>query len=128
MNNGRSNTHDLEERLIRFSVNIIKISKKIDGNPAGKNLTNQIVRSGTSPTLNYGEAKSAESRKDFIHKLKIALKELRETKSALRIIDQSGLYLGRENLQYHIQENTELIAIFISSINTAQNNLKNAKM
>jgi four helix bundle protein len=120
--NATNRIQDLEDRLIMFSVKTIAISKKMTHDQAGKHLSNQIVRSGTSPALNYGEAKSAESRKDFIHKLKIALKELRETRSALRIIEMSHLYFGKESLQDHIRENTELIAIFISSINTAQKN------
>jgi len=70
---------DLEDRLIDFSVSVIKIADQLPKTYTGKHLGAQIVRSGTSPALNYGEAQSAESRRDFIHKMKISLKELRET-------------------------------------------------
>lgn len=121
----KQNHPDLEERLINFSVGIIELSKKMDYSIAGRHLANQIVRSGTSPALNYGEAKSAESRKDFIHKMKIALKELRETKIALLMISRTGLYTGNIDLNHHIKENGELIAIFIASIITSQRKLRN---
>jgi len=73
------NQQDLEDRLIDFAVEIIEIVGLLPSNPAGKHLAGQLVRSGTSPALNYGEARAAESRKDFIHKNKIILKELRES-------------------------------------------------
>ena len=77
---------DLEERLVRFSVLIIEITENLYTTRAGNHIAGQLVRSGTSPALLYGEAQSAESRNDFIHKLKILLKELRETVIALKII------------------------------------------
>lgn len=70
---------DLEERLITFSIKILKIAEMQPNTYAGKHFAGQIIRSGSSPALNYGEAQSAESRREFIHKMKIALKELRET-------------------------------------------------
>ena len=82
--------YDLEERLIDFSVQIVKIVEKVVKTKAGNLLTTQLIKAGTSPALNYGEAQSSESRKDFIHKMRIALKE-----------------------------NNELIAIFVKSIDTA---------
>ena len=63
--------HDLEERLIVFAVVIIEIAGKISYTKAGEHLSGQLLRSGTSPALNYGEAQAGESRKDFIHKIKI---------------------------------------------------------
>lgn len=71
------NKHDLEERLINFAVLIIEIVESMPDTKAANHLAGQLLRSGTSPALNYGEAQSGESRKDFIHKIKIALKELR---------------------------------------------------
>jgi len=71
--------YDLEERLIQFSVFIVKIINEMLNSKAGNHLSGQIVRSGTSVSLNYGGTQSAESRKDFIHKMKVILKELRET-------------------------------------------------
>src|SRR3990172_8157788 len=90
--------YDLEERLIDFAVAIIKISNCLPNNRTGNVLGNQLVKSGTSPALNYGEAQSAESRRDFIHKLKIVLKELRETLICLKIIDRTALLRNNEIL------------------------------
>ena len=80
---------DLEERLIEFAVLIIEIVNEIPSSKAGNHLSGQLVRSGTSGALNYGEAQSAESRRDFIHKMKVILKELRETLVCLKIIHRS---------------------------------------
>jgi four helix bundle protein len=66
---------DLEERLIKFAIRIIKLTDSLPKTRAGNHVAGQIVRSGTSPATNYGEAKDAESRKDFIHKVKVVLKE-----------------------------------------------------
>ena len=81
------NNIELEERLIDFAVSIIQIADTVPKTHAGKHLAGQIVRSGTSPALNYGEAQAGESKKDFIHKMKICLKELRETIINLKIAD-----------------------------------------
>lgn len=117
--------YNLEERLIAFSVLIIEIVKKMPQTLAGKHLAGQLVRSGTSVSLNYGEAQGGESRKDFIHKMKIVLKELRETYVCLKIILQSKLYSSENNINKAIKENNELISIFVKSIETARYNLKN---
>lgn len=85
------NKFDLEERLIAFSVLIIEILKGIENSKAGNHLSGQLVRSGTSGALNYGEAQSGESRRDFIHKIKVILKELRETLICLKIIERAKL-------------------------------------
>jgi len=81
------------------------------------------VRSSTSPALHYGEAQSAESRNDFIHKMKVCLKELRETFNCLRLIRKKGWY-DEGKLSGLVGENNELIAIFVSSLKTAQQNKK----
>ena len=86
------NKFDLEERLIDFSVLIIEIINEMPNSKAGNHLSGQLVRSGTSVSLNYGEAQSGESRKDFIHKMKVVLKELRETFICLKIIHKTNLY------------------------------------
>ena len=114
---------ELEDRLVNFAVLIIEVSGNLQNSNAGKNMSNQIVRSGSSPALNYGEARSAESRKDFVHKVKIILKELRETRVSLKIIKKANLY--KEDLSYlekAIKECEELISIFVSSSKTAQEN------
>ena len=83
--------YDLQERFIDYAVRIINISEQLPETKAGKHISSQILRSGTSPAANYGEAQNAESKADFIHKLKIALKELRETDVWLKIIVRAKL-------------------------------------
>ena len=100
---------DLENRLIAFAVHIIQLVEKLPNTRTGNHLANQLVRSGTSPALNYGEAQSAESRKDFVHKLKIVLKELRESQICLKIILQSKIYPSNDELNILIAENEALL-------------------
>jgi len=97
---------DLENRLIDFSVRIIKLSTNLPRTPAGRHVAGQIMRSGTSPAPNYGEARGAESHADFVHKLRIVLKELNETSIWLRVIERSEM-LKREMLSDLISENKE---------------------
>lgn len=111
----------LEERLIDFAVMIVGIVEGLPNSKAGNHIGNQLIRSGTSPAPNYGEAQSAESRKDFVHKLKIALKELRETLVWLKIIARKPVGHGGD-LPAAISECNELIAIFVSSTKTADAN------
>jgi four helix bundle protein len=118
------NKTDLEERLIAFAVMIIKIVREMEDSKAGNHLAGQMLRSGTSPALNYGEAQSGESRKDFVHKIKIVLKELRETFVCLKIITQSELYSDQGKIEIALKENNELIAIFVKSVETAEKNMK----
>ena len=115
---------DLEKRLIRLAVLIIKISQKIESSKAGMHMAGQLVRSGTSPALNYGEAQSSESRKDFIHKIKIVLKELRETKVNLLILAEANLIGENNETSTALNECSQLIAIFVKSVETASDNLK----
>ncbi len=112
---------ELEDRLIDFAVRIIKLSASLPITPAGKHIAGQILRSGTSPAPNYGEARGAESHADFVHKFGIVLKELNETSIWLRMIHRSGL-LKQEVLENLIEENGELCRIFISSLKTARAN------
>ena len=116
--------YDLEDRLIDFAVLVIKIAEKIGNTVAGKHLGENLIRSGTSPALNYGEAQGAESRKDFIHKMKICLKELRETRVGLKIINKLPFEQVKSLLDEALPENEELISIFFKSIETAQSNLR----
>lgn len=118
-----SQKFDLEERLIKFSLIVIEISELLPNTVAGRHMGGQLVRSGTSPAFNYGEAQSAESRKDFIHKMKIALKELRETFICLKIIKRKPLIKNILLLEEALDENDQLISIFVKSISTAQHNL-----
>jgi four helix bundle protein len=82
---------DIEERLIEFAIRVIRVSEALPDTPVGQHVKGQLLRSGTSPAPNYGEARSAESTKDFIHKLKIVVKELNETRIWLKIIVRSEL-------------------------------------
>jgi four helix bundle protein len=123
MKNDQRRKFDLEERVILFAVKVIKMSEILPRTLAGIHLARQLIRSGTSPALNYGEAQSGESRKDFIHKMKIALKELRETRMCMKIIYQAGLIRLKNEVNESLKENNELISIFVKSIQTAQNNL-----
>lgn len=115
---------DLEERLVDFAVRVISVVEALPDTRAGKHVAGQLVRSGTSPAPNYGEAQSAESRKDFIHKMKIALKELRETYIWLQIIERKPL-CAPDRMQGISAECNELISIFVKSLRTAEENKDN---
>ena len=112
---------DLEDRLVDFAARVIDVTEALPDTRASRHISGQLVRCGTSPAPNYGEAQSAESRKDFIHKMKISLKELRETLVWLKIIERKG-YCDSTRLEPLMSENNELISIFVKSIQTAQGN------
>ena len=115
----QSRADDLEERLVRFAVRIIKLAASLPKSPAGKHVAGQIMRSGTSPAPNYGEARGAESHADFVHKVRVVLKELNETSIWLRIIGRSNML--PESLIVDITgENKELCRIFASTLATAR--------
>ena len=122
----RSKKYNLEERLIDYSVLITEIVETMPNTRAGSHYSGQLIRSGTSPALNYAEAQSGESRKDFVHKLKIVLKELRETAVCLKIIYRTNLFKSKDSMQKAIAESNELISIFVKCIETAQNNMQNS--
>jgi four helix bundle protein len=122
MNEKQNRKFDLEDRLIDFAVLIIEISESLNNTRAGNHIGGQLLRSGTSPALHYGEAQSAESRNDFIHKLKVLLKELRETLVALKIIKRVSLTKKMDLVEKGIVESNELISIFVKSIETAKKN------
>lgn len=111
---------DLDDRLIDFAVLIIEIINEISKCKSGRHLSAQLVRSGTSPALNYGEAKRAESRRDFIHKIQIVLKELEETHINLKILNRTKLCNSEKKLNQVLCECDELIAIFVKSVHTAK--------
>ena len=114
--------YDLEDRLVKFAVMIISLTESLPENYVGKYISGQLIRSGSSPALNYGEAKSAESINDFIHKMKISLKELRETFISLKIIKEKPLVKEDRLLMDCYNECNQLISIFVKSIQTAENN------
>jgi four helix bundle protein len=113
------NKKELEERLINFAVLIIEINESMPERKSASHMGGQLLRSGTSPALNYGEAQSAESSKDFIHKMKVVLKELRESNNSLKIIHKSELFTSDRRILDALKECNELISIFVASIKTA---------
>ena len=115
---------DLEDRLVGFAVKISTLVESLPMTISARTISGQLIRSGTSPALNYGEAKSAESSNDFIHKMKIALKELRESYIALKILKQIESQDMDILLDNCLLECNELISIFVKSIQTAERNRK----
>lgn len=112
--------YDLEERLIDYSVSIIKVIEVLPVNKVTNHLSSQLLRSSSSPALNYGEMLAAESRRDFIHKMKVVLKEIRESYNCLRIMTKAG-FLNNDVI---LKETNELISIFVKSLETAKRNDK----
>lgn len=113
--------YDLEDRLVKFAIMVLDVCDLLPNSKAGQNLEHQHSKSGTAPALMYGEVQGAESRADFIHKMKLILKELRETKISLRIINEKPLVVN-EKITTTLNECNELIGIFTASIQTAKNN------
>ena len=113
---------DIQERLINFAIEIIKLSSSLPKTQAGRHIASQILRSGTAPAPNYAEARAAESTNDFIHKLKISLKELNETEIWLTIIVKGNL-LEEHQVCGISSECKELCKILGSSIKTALTNV-----
>lgn len=111
----------MEDRLIDFAIAISDIVDNLPGTRLGNYLGGQLVRSGCSPALNYGEAQSAESRNDFIHKMKVILKELRESLISIKIIERKNLH-DYNKVTLAKDECNQLVAIFVKSIETAKRN------
>lgn len=116
---------DLEDRLLEFASSVIDLSESLPATRSGNHVAGQVLRSGTSPYPNHGEAEAAESRDDFIHKLKICLKELRETRRWARLIKRKAWVENETTLLFVLSESEELIRIFHSSIKTAKQNAQN---
>jgi four helix bundle protein len=112
--------YDLEERLLEFAVAIVDLTDGLPGTRAGNHIAGQLLRCGTSPYGHHGEVESAESRKDFVHKLKICLKELRETKRWLRLVSRLGRMNQNSKLVDCLGEIEELIRIFVASVRTTE--------
>jgi four helix bundle protein len=117
--------YDLEDRLVDFTCRMIDVVEALPNSRAGNYIAGQLVRSCHSPTFNYGEVQAAESRNDFIHKLGVVLKELKECRTVLKVIIKKELIKPVEKLQDIYKETEELIAIIAKSIETANKN-KNA--
>ena len=118
---------DLEGRLLEFASAVIDLSEKLPNTRAGNHVAGQLLRSGTAPLPNHAEAEDAESRDDFIHKLKLCLKELRETQRWVRLVSRKGWAKDGPTLPFVLGECEELIRIFYSSVLTARRNALAAK-
>jgi four helix bundle protein len=114
---------DLEDRLLEFTVRLTKVIDALPNSRTGNHVAGQLLRCGTSPFANHGEVQAAESRKDFIHKLGVCFKELKEIKRWLRFIARVDL-VPADRLRPLLTETEELIRIFAASIRTAEKNAK----
>jgi len=120
----REHLYDLEDRLLEFAANIIELTESLENTRAGNHVAGQLLRCGTSSLSNHGEVEAAESRRDFLHKLRICLKELRETKRWLRLVGRVKKLGSPANFTICINEIEQLIQIFVASIRTAERNAK----
>ena len=125
---GRAVAFDLEERLLDYAAEIIRLTERLPHTRAGNHLAGQLLRSGTSPLPNHGEAQAAESRDDFIHKLSICLKELKESRRWLRLILRVPLTREIKTVETMVGETEELIRIFAKSIRTAKSGVGSSKL
>jgi len=107
--------------LVKFAILILEVCDLLPNSRAANNLEHQLSKSGTAPALLYGEVQAAESRNDFIHKMRILLKELRETRISLRIINEKPI-TRNEKVGMSLKECNELIGIFTASVGTATKN------
>jgi four helix bundle protein len=113
-------TYDLEERLLDYAAQIVRLIERLPDTRAGNHIAGQLLRSGTSPLPNHGEAEGAESKNDFIHKLGICHKELRESRRWLKLIRRVPLLTDDAALEAALNETDELVRIFAASIRTAR--------
>jgi four helix bundle protein len=116
--------YDLENRLLDFAVSIVELTESLPNTRAGNHIAGQVLRCGTSPLSNHGEVEAAESRKDFVHKLRICLKEMRETRRWLRLAGRLKKLGSVAGLPVCLSEIDELIRIFAASVRTAEKNAK----
>jgi four helix bundle protein len=124
----KANPYDLEERLLEYAANIIRLVEHLPSTRAGNHIAGQLLRCGTSPLPNHGEAQAAESRNDFVHKFSICLKELRESGRWLRLARRVPLIKPATELDPLLEETEALIKIFATSIRTAQRNADNSSL
>ncbi|MBT3297142.1 MAG: four helix bundle protein [Verrucomicrobia bacterium] len=115
--------YDLDDRLLEYSASVVRLVENMTGTKAANHVGGQLLRSGTSPYFNHGEAEAAESPRDFVHKMGVCLKELRETKRALKLTRKVPLVQDRTTIDPLLLETEELIKIFFVSIRTAKKNV-----
>ena len=114
--------YDLEDRLVDYTCRMIDVVEALPNTRAGNYIAGQLIKSSHSPTFNYGEAQAAESTKDFIHKMGVVLKELKECRTALKVIIKKEIIKPIVKLEGVYKETEELIAIMAKSILTAKKN------
>jgi len=114
---------DLGERLLEYGARIIKLVESLPNTLVGRRVGDQLLRSGTSAGANYEEARAAESKVDFVHKLQIALKELRESNYWLRLLVKSGK-ISAERMEDLLDESNRLRAMLSKSVATAKGKAK----
>lgn len=117
---GETHKYDLEERLLEYAARIIRLTDALPRTRAGAHVADQLLRSGTSPLANHGEAQAAESAGDFVHNLSIGLKELKESRRWLRLAAKAQLVKESARIAPLLEETEELIRIFAASIRTAR--------
>ena len=122
MRKTRQEIEALEDRLLEFAARCGKVVDALPDTRLGRHVAGQLVRCGTSAAPNYAEACAAESRNDFIHKLGVALKELRESRVWLQLCARCDL-LPQSRLVPLTDECTQLMKIIGKSIGTAKSNL-----
>lgn len=113
---------NLEERLLDYAAEVIRFTESLIKSDAGRHVSGQLLRSGTAPLAHQGEATSAESTKDFVHKMKVALKELRESMRWIMLTERVPLIKETAKAEKLLAETDELIRIFVASIRTARTN------
>ena len=116
--------YDLDERLLNYGARIIELTRTMTSYYARRHIGNQLLRAGTAPLSHHGEAQAAESPADFIHKMRMALKELRESERWLKLIQKTNLLTRQETLPQVLDETDQLIRIFVTSIATAETRKK----
>src|SRR5436309_9881938 len=124
--NGRH--YDLEDRLLDFAVSVVELTESFPSTRAGNHVAGQLLRCGTSPLSNHGEAQASESRNDFIHKFSICLKELKESRRWFRLAKRVPLIKAPTEFDPLLEETEALIKIFATSIRTAQRNANDSSL
>ena len=124
----KKTTYDLEDRLLEFAVSIVELVEALPNATAGNHLAGQLLRRGTSPYGHHGEVESAESQEDFVHKLKVCLKELRETRPCLRLFARLNKLRPDERPGACLTEADQLIRIFVASVRTTERRDMNAPL
>jgi four helix bundle protein len=114
---------DLNDRMLDLAAAVGHIVNQLPADRVGSHIAGQLVRCGTAPAAHYAEAQGAESRRDFVHKLRLALKELRESLAWLRLAARLDLAPARDT-ESAVRECDELIAILCKSVQTAQQNMR----